>query len=123
MASVERWHWLKGAVVLVAGHGFRDLDKPRLRFTQADLTLRKEAQRVAQVLPPKTLDMVIFTTGIKVELTFFQTLRWVGCCNQLSVRKLSAGSVIRPELRRVIMRSGQNNGVGAARDSRASYSL
>lgn len=54
----------QGAEVTVIGRTFLDKDIAGLRFIQADLSLMKEAQRVAQELPAETLDMMIFTTGI-----------------------------------------------------------
>lgn len=53
-----------GAHVTVVGQTFRDAGTPRITFIQADLSLMREAQRVAIELPAQTLDMVIFTTGI-----------------------------------------------------------
>lgn len=53
-----------GANVIVVGQTFRDAGTPRLTFIQADLSLMREAQRVAEALPAETLDLVIFTTGI-----------------------------------------------------------
>lgn len=53
-----------GANVVVVGQTFRDAGTPRIEFIQADLSLMREAQRVAAELPAETLDMVIFTTGI-----------------------------------------------------------
>lgn len=53
-----------GANVIVVGQTFRDAGTPRLTFIQADLSLMREAQRVANELPAEMLDMVIFTTGI-----------------------------------------------------------
>jgi NAD(P)-dependent dehydrogenase (short-subunit alcohol dehydrogenase family) len=55
---------LLGADVVVVGQTFRDTGTPRIKFIQADLSLMREAQRVALALPAETLDMVIFTTGI-----------------------------------------------------------
>lgn len=52
------------AHVIVVGQSFRDAGTPRIKFIQADLSLMREAQRVAEELPAETLDMVIFTTGI-----------------------------------------------------------
>jgi NAD(P)-dependent dehydrogenase (short-subunit alcohol dehydrogenase family) len=46
------------------GQTFRDAGTPRIKFIQADLSLMREAKRVAAELPAETLDMVIFTTGI-----------------------------------------------------------
>lgn len=53
-----------GAHVTVVGQTFRDAGTPRITFVQADLSLMREAQRVAAELPSETLDMAIFTTGI-----------------------------------------------------------
>lgn len=53
-----------GANVVVVGQTFRDAGTPRIEFIQADLSLMREARRVASVLPAETLDMVVFTTGI-----------------------------------------------------------
>lgn len=53
-----------GANVVVVGQTFRDAGTPRIELIQADLSLMREAQRVALVLPAEKLDMVIFTTGI-----------------------------------------------------------
>jgi NAD(P)-dependent dehydrogenase (short-subunit alcohol dehydrogenase family) len=53
-----------GAGLIVVGQTFRDADEPRIEFIQADLSLMREAERVAAELPAETLDMVIFTTGI-----------------------------------------------------------
>ncbi|KAF1710146.1 SDR family NAD(P)-dependent oxidoreductase [Pseudoxanthomonas sacheonensis] len=53
-----------GADVVVVGQTFRDTSVPRIAFMQADLSLMREAQRVADALPAESLDMVILTTGI-----------------------------------------------------------
>jgi NAD(P)-dependent dehydrogenase (short-subunit alcohol dehydrogenase family) len=53
-----------GADVVVVGQTFRDADMPQIQFIQADLSLMREAQRVAAMLPAEELDVVIFTTGI-----------------------------------------------------------
>ncbi|UXU85915.1 SDR family NAD(P)-dependent oxidoreductase [Burkholderia sp. S-53] len=53
-----------GAHVIVVGQTFRDPGTPGITFIQADLSLMREAQRVAEELPAEKLDMVIFTTGI-----------------------------------------------------------
>jgi NAD(P)-dependent dehydrogenase (short-subunit alcohol dehydrogenase family) len=53
-----------GANVVVVGQTFRDVGTPGIEFIQADLSLMREARRVAAALPAETLDMVIFTTGI-----------------------------------------------------------
>ncbi|HEX6684503.1 MAG TPA: SDR family NAD(P)-dependent oxidoreductase [Candidatus Limnocylindrales bacterium] len=54
----------RGASVLVVGQTFRDAGVPGIEFLQADLSLMREAQRVASELPAETLDVVVFTTGI-----------------------------------------------------------
>ncbi|MEH2613492.1 hypothetical protein [Bradyrhizobium sp. AZCC 1693] len=46
------------------GQNFRDADLPGIEFIKADLSLMREAQRVARLLPAEELDLVIFTTGI-----------------------------------------------------------
>lgn len=53
-----------GANVIVVGQTFRDAGTPNLEFLKADLSLMREAQRVATELPAEALDIVIFTTGI-----------------------------------------------------------
>ncbi|MCL9849494.1 SDR family NAD(P)-dependent oxidoreductase [Ralstonia solanacearum P673] len=53
-----------GAHVVVVGQTFRDAGTAGIAFIQADLSLMREAQRVAALLPAETLDLVIFTTGI-----------------------------------------------------------
>lgn len=53
-----------GANVVVVGQTFRDAGTPGIEFIKADLSLMREAQRIATILPAETLDMVIFTTGI-----------------------------------------------------------
>ncbi|MBR0826902.1 SDR family NAD(P)-dependent oxidoreductase [Bradyrhizobium manausense] len=54
----------QGAHVLVVGQTFRDAATPGITFMRADLSLMKEAQRVARELPAETLDIVIMTTGV-----------------------------------------------------------
>lgn len=49
---------------MVVGQTFRDADLPGIEFIKADLSLMREAERVAALLPAETLDLVIFTTGI-----------------------------------------------------------
>ncbi len=53
-----------GANVLVVGQTFRDAGTPGIEFVQADLSLLREAYRVAALLPAETADLVIFTAGI-----------------------------------------------------------
>jgi NAD(P)-dependent dehydrogenase (short-subunit alcohol dehydrogenase family) len=62
--ALSRFMASRGASVVVVGRTFRDSDMPRIQFIQADLSLMREAQRVAQALPAETLDLVVFTTGI-----------------------------------------------------------
>ncbi len=54
----------QGAHVTVVGQTFRDAGTPNLEFVQADLSLLREAERVAKALPAESLDVVLFTTGI-----------------------------------------------------------
>jgi NAD(P)-dependent dehydrogenase (short-subunit alcohol dehydrogenase family) len=54
----------RGAHVTVVGQTFRDGDVAGIDFIKADLSLMREAKRVAQALPAGTLDIVVFTTGI-----------------------------------------------------------
>ena len=53
-----------GAKVIVVGQTFRDEGMPGIEFIKADLSLMREVQRLAPLLPAETLDLVIFTTGI-----------------------------------------------------------
>jgi hypothetical protein len=39
-------------------------DVPGIEFIKADLSLMREAQRVAALLPAADLDLLVFTTGI-----------------------------------------------------------
>jgi NAD(P)-dependent dehydrogenase (short-subunit alcohol dehydrogenase family) len=54
----------RGASVLVVGRTFRDSDLSEIAFLKADLSLMREAKRVAEVLPGETLDLLVFTNGI-----------------------------------------------------------
>ncbi len=54
----------QGARVTVVGQTFRDAGVPGIDFIQADLSLMREAQRVAELLPAGKLDLLIFTAGI-----------------------------------------------------------
>jgi len=54
----------RGASVSVVGQTFRDEGVANLTFIKADLSLLREAQRVAKSLPAEQLDLVVFTTGI-----------------------------------------------------------
>jgi NAD(P)-dependent dehydrogenase (short-subunit alcohol dehydrogenase family) len=62
--TLSRFMASRGASVLVVGQTFRDSDVPGIEFIKADLSLMREAQCVAAVLPAETLDLVVFTTGI-----------------------------------------------------------
>lgn len=52
------------AQVTVVGQTFRDADVANLLFVQADLSLLKDAERVARELPVEQADLLLFTTGI-----------------------------------------------------------
>jgi NAD(P)-dependent dehydrogenase (short-subunit alcohol dehydrogenase family) len=62
--ALSRFLASRGASVLVVGQTFRDADVPGIQFVQADLSLMREARRVAAELPAETYDLVVFTTGI-----------------------------------------------------------
>ena len=47
----------RGASVVVVGQTFRDSDVPGIEFIKADLSLMREAQRVAVLLPAEDLDL------------------------------------------------------------------
>jgi NAD(P)-dependent dehydrogenase (short-subunit alcohol dehydrogenase family) len=53
-----------GASVTVVGRTFRDEGVKGITFIDADLSLLREAGRVAKELPAEQLDLVVFTTGI-----------------------------------------------------------
>lgn len=54
----------RGAHLTVIGQTFRDEGVANIEFMQADLSLLREAERVAKALPAERLHLVIFTTGI-----------------------------------------------------------
>lgn len=54
----------RGASVTVVGQTFRDEGVPSIEFVKADLSLLREAERVAKELPVEQLDLLVFTTGI-----------------------------------------------------------
>ncbi len=62
--AFSRFMASRGASVVVVGQTFRDSDLSGIEFIQADLSLMREAQRVAALLPAETLDLILFTTGI-----------------------------------------------------------
>lgn len=54
----------QGASVHVVGRTFRDEGTPGLRFTKADLSSMKEADRLGRTLEVGRTDVVVLTTGI-----------------------------------------------------------
>ncbi|ATB28289.1 oxidoreductase [Melittangium boletus] len=54
----------RGASVTVVGQTFRDKGVPGIEFVKADLSLLREAERVAKALPAEQLDLLVFTAGI-----------------------------------------------------------
>lgn len=54
----------RGAQVTVVGQTFRDAGVPGLAFVRADLSLMRDAQRVAGQLPVEAADLLVFTAGI-----------------------------------------------------------
>ena len=53
-----------GAHVTVVGQTFRDEGVQGIEFVKADLSLMREAERVAKLLPAEQLDLLVFTAGI-----------------------------------------------------------
>jgi NAD(P)-dependent dehydrogenase (short-subunit alcohol dehydrogenase family) len=53
-----------GAKVVVVGQTFRDANTPNIECVQADLSLLRDARRLADLLPAETADLLVFTTGI-----------------------------------------------------------
>lgn len=53
-----------GAQVVVVGQTYRDADQPNIAFIRADLSLVREARRVASLLSAQSLNLLVFTTGI-----------------------------------------------------------
>ncbi len=62
--ALSRFMASRGASVVVIGQTFRDSDVPQIGFIKADLSLMREAQCVAALLPAEDLDLLVFTTGI-----------------------------------------------------------
>ena len=62
--AFSRFMASRGASVVVVGQTFRDSDVPGIEFIKADLSLMREAQRVAALFPAEDLDLLVFTTGI-----------------------------------------------------------
>jgi NAD(P)-dependent dehydrogenase (short-subunit alcohol dehydrogenase family) len=54
----------RGTHVIVVGQTFRDAGVKGIEFVKADLSLMREAQRVARELPAESLDLLVLTTGI-----------------------------------------------------------
>ena len=61
--SIGRALASRGAAVTVVGQTFRD-QGAGIDFLKADLSLMREAERVARELPAEQLDLVVLTTGI-----------------------------------------------------------
>ena len=53
-----------GAQVTVIGRSFRDQNMPGISFVKADLSLMREAARIAEALPAQSFDLVLLTTGV-----------------------------------------------------------
>jgi NAD(P)-dependent dehydrogenase (short-subunit alcohol dehydrogenase family) len=66
--ALSRFMASRGASIVVVGQTFRDADTPGIAFIKADLSLMREAQRVAAALPAEDLDLLVFTTGIMAGL-------------------------------------------------------
>ncbi len=62
--AISRTLAARGARVTVVGQTFRDENAPNLTFVKADLSLMREARRIARALPAEQLDLLVFTTGI-----------------------------------------------------------
>jgi len=62
--AFSRFMASRGASVVVVGQTFRDSDVQGIEFIKADLSLMREAQRVAALLPAENLDLLVFTSGI-----------------------------------------------------------
>jgi NAD(P)-dependent dehydrogenase (short-subunit alcohol dehydrogenase family) len=62
--AFSRFMASRGASVLVVGQTFRDANVPGIECLKADLSMMREAERVTNVLPAETLDLVVLTTGI-----------------------------------------------------------
>ena len=62
--ALSRFMASRGASVVVVGQTLRDTGVPGIEFIKADLSLMREAHRIAPLLPAEDLDLLIFTTGI-----------------------------------------------------------
>lgn len=86
---------------------FRDSDASGIEFIKADLSLMREAQRIAALLPAETLDLVIFTTGILAAPKRLETAE--GIERDMAVSYLSRLVIVReiaPRLGRIGLRLG-----------------
>lgn len=83
----------RGANVVVVGQTFRDAGTPGIEFVQADLSLMRQARRVAEELPAETLDLVVFTTGIFAAPTRQETAE--GIEKDMAVSYLSRLVILR----------------------------
>lgn len=55
---------VRGATVTIVGQTFRDDGVKGLHFIKADLSLMRDARRIAAELPVETLDLVLLTAGV-----------------------------------------------------------
>src|SRR5262245_38901129 len=62
--AFSRFMASRGASLVVVGQTFRDSEVPGIEFIKTDLSLMREARRVAALLPAETADLFVFTTGI-----------------------------------------------------------
>jgi NAD(P)-dependent dehydrogenase (short-subunit alcohol dehydrogenase family) len=83
----------RGANVTVVGQTFRDAGVPGIAFIQADLSLMREAERVAKALPAEQLDLVVLTTGIIAAPTRQETAE--GIERDMAVSYLSRLVILR----------------------------
>jgi NAD(P)-dependent dehydrogenase (short-subunit alcohol dehydrogenase family) len=91
--ALSRFMASRGASVVVVGQTFRDSDVPGIEFIQADLSLMREAERVAEALPAETLDLVVFTTGIFAAPTRQETAE--GIERDMAISYLSRLVIVR----------------------------
>src|SRR5574341_309338 len=92
----------RGASVTVVGQTFRDSGFPGIEFLQADLSLMREAKRVAAALPAEALDLVVLTTGIFAAPT--RQVTAAGLERDMAVSYLSRLVLVRGIARRLGMR-------------------
>ncbi|TKC92280.1 SDR family NAD(P)-dependent oxidoreductase [Trinickia terrae] len=91
--ALSRFLASRGANVVVVGQTFRDAGTPGIEFIQADLSLMREAQRVAALLPAETLDLLVFTTGIFAAPERQETLE--GIERDMAVSYLNRFAILR----------------------------